>query len=98
MYYFALDRDYYTLYILAGLICIQLVVLPTAFLWEHLKKLLPVAGAWSAFRATRGAEALKVCEQVRDADGTTFAAVPDWFFNAIFGRTAGPWWIVTVAE
>ncbi len=49
VYYFALDRDYYTLYILAGLICIQLVVLPTAFLWEHLKKLLPVAGAWSAY-------------------------------------------------
>ena len=56
------------------------------------------AGAWSAFRATRGAEALKVCEQVRDADGTTFADVPDWFFNALLGRTAGPWWIVTVAE
>ncbi len=49
VYYFALDRDYYTLYILAGLICVQLVVLPTAFLWEHLKKLLPVAGAWSAY-------------------------------------------------
>ncbi|MBQ3327618.1 MAG: hypothetical protein IJG86_07630, partial [Clostridia bacterium] len=49
VYYFALDRDYYTLYILAGLICVQLVVLPTAFLWEHLKKLLPVAGIWSAY-------------------------------------------------
>ena len=56
------------------------------------------AGAWSAFRATRGVETLKVREQVRSANGTTFADVPDWFFNALLGRTAGPWWIVTVAE
>lgn len=56
------------------------------------------AGTWSAFRATRGAEALNVREQVRGADGTTFADVPAWFFNAILGRTAGPWWVVTVAE
>ena len=55
-------------------------------------------GAWSAFRATRGGEDLKVREQVRGADGTTFADVPDWFFSALLGRTAGPWWIVTVAE
>ena len=41
------------------------------------------AGAWS---------------QVRSANGTTFADVPDWFFNALLGHTAGPWWIVTVAE
>ena len=54
--------------------------------------------AWSAFRATRGVEALNVREQVRGADGTTFADVPTWFFNAILGRTVGPWWIVTVAE
>ena len=56
------------------------------------------AGSWSAFRATRGGEALNVREQVRGADGTTFADVPDWFFSALLGRTAGPWWIVTVAE
>ena len=56
------------------------------------------AGAWSAFRATRGGETLKVREQVRGADGSTFADVPDWFFNALLGRTAGPWCIVTVAE
>ena len=56
------------------------------------------AGVWTAFRATWGGEALNVREQVRGADGTTFADVPDWFFNALLGRTAGPWWIVTVAE
>ena len=55
-------------------------------------------GAWSAFRATRGGETLNVREQVRSADGTTFADVPTWFFNAFFGRSVGPWWIVTVAE
>ena len=54
--------------------------------------------AWSAFRATRGDEALDVREQVRGADGATFADVPTWFFNAFLGRCSGPWWIVTVAE
>lgn len=54
--------------------------------------------AWSAFRATRGDEALDVREQVRGADGATFADVPTWFFNAFFGRCAGPWWIITVAD
>lgn len=53
---------------------------------------------WSAFRATRGGETLNVREQVRSADGTTFSDVPTWFFNALFGRSVGPWWIVTVAE
>ena len=56
------------------------------------------AGSWSAFRATRGGETLNVHEQVRGANGATFADVPDWFFSALLGRTAGPWWIVTVAE
>ena len=53
---------------------------------------------WSAFRATRGGETLNVREQVRGADGAAFADVPTWFFNALLGRCAGPWWIVTVAD
>jgi exosortase/archaeosortase family protein len=55
-------------------------------------------GAWSAFSATRGTETLYVREQVRDASGSTFADVPAWFFSAFLGRSAGPWWIVTVAS
>ena len=49
VYYFCLDRDYYTLYVLTGLICLQLIVLPTVFAWQHLKKLLPAAGIWSVY-------------------------------------------------
>ena len=54
-------------------------------------------GVWSVFQATRDGNALYVREQVRCADGTTFADVPSWFFHAILGRSRGPWWIVTVA-
>ncbi|MBR4171812.1 MAG: hypothetical protein IKR48_09185, partial [Kiritimatiellae bacterium] len=54
-------------------------------------------GVWSVFQATRDCHALHVREQVRCADGTTFADVPSWFFHAILGRSHGPWWIVTVA-
>lgn len=49
VYYFALDRDYYTLYILTGLICLHLVVMPTVFQREHLKKLLPAMAAWTVY-------------------------------------------------
>ena len=55
-------------------------------------------GAWSAFRATRGKETLHVREQARDASGATFADVPAWFFSALLGRSAGPWWSVSVGE
>ena len=55
-------------------------------------------GVWSAFRATRGKETLHVREQARDASGATFADVPAWFFSALLGRSAGPWWIVSVGE
>lgn len=55
-------------------------------------------GAWSTFTARRGNETLRVREQARDASGQTFSDVPAWFFNTLFGKSPGPWWIVTVAE
>ena len=55
-------------------------------------------GVWSVFRATQGGKTLHVREQARDAAGAVFADVPEWFFGALLGRSAGPWWIVTVAE
>jgi len=55
-------------------------------------------GDWSSFRAERGSVALRVREQVRAADGTTFPDVSAWFLRACLGLSRGPWLAVTVVE
>ncbi len=49
VYYFALDRDYYTLFVLAGLLCVHLVIVPTVFQKEQLKRFMIFAVAWAAY-------------------------------------------------
>jgi exosortase/archaeosortase family protein len=53
---------------------------------------------WSAFRASRGLESLQVRAQIRDEAGATWPDVSTWFWAAASGRSAGPWWAVTVAQ
>jgi len=53
---------------------------------------------WRCFDADRGAERLRVCERIVDADGQAFTDSSSWFWAALLGRSAGPWQAVTVAE
>jgi exosortase/archaeosortase family protein len=53
---------------------------------------------WSAFVARRGADSLRVRAQFRDSEGMTWPDVSSWFWASALGRSAGPWWAVTVAE
>ena len=55
-------------------------------------------GDWSAFKARKGNETLAVREQVRASDGTVFADVEGWFWQALAGRTRGPWLALSVAS
>ena len=55
-------------------------------------------GDWSAFAARKGNEMLAVREQVRAIDGTVFADVEGWFWQALAGRTSGPWLVISVAS
>ena len=55
-------------------------------------------GDWSAFEARKGNETLAVREQVRAADGAFFADVEGWFWQALAGRTSGPWLVISVAS
>jgi hypothetical protein len=55
-------------------------------------------GDWSAFTARKGRGALVVREQVRAADGAVIADVEGWFWQALAGRTAGPWLVISVAS
>ena len=55
-------------------------------------------GDWSAFRAQKGLCSFEVREQVRAADGETFADVSSWFWCAFLGRSRSPWLVVSVVH
>jgi hypothetical protein len=61
----------------------------------------PDGTAWGCFAARRGAgaaEHLTVCEQIRDAAGHTWPDASSWYWPALAGGTAGPWWSTTMVE
>jgi hypothetical protein len=53
---------------------------------------------WGCVYARRGDERLRVCEIVRDSQGRSFTTPSSWYWSALFDRTPGPWWAVTMAE
>ncbi len=53
-------------------------------------------GAWSAFRARKGARVIEVREQIRASDGKTVPDVSNWFWHAFFGLSTGPWLVISV--
>lgn len=53
----------------------------------------------SCIAVTHGSERLRVCERIESAaDGQSFPDVSTWFWNALLGRTEGPWVSVAVVE
>ena len=53
---------------------------------------------WSTFKAERAGERMIVRTLIRDMQGQSWQDVSGWFWSASLGRSAGPWWAVTVAE
>ena len=53
---------------------------------------------WGRFRAERDGERLVVRERVFDAGGSSWSDVSAWYWAALFGRSAGPWWAAMVVE
>lgn len=57
------------------------------------------AGArWGAFTAERGGDRLRVYERIYADAGGSWEDVSAWYWAALGGDGAGPWWAVTVAE
>lgn len=56
------------------------------------------SGMMGCFRASRGGEAMSVCEIIRDGEGYSWPDVSAWFWHALFGGARGPWWAVVVAQ
>ncbi|MBX7138296.1 MAG: hypothetical protein K1X83_09955 [Oligoflexia bacterium] len=53
---------------------------------------------WGCFNASRESESLLVCERIYDPAGEEFSDVSSWYWNAIMGRSHGPWWALTVTQ
>jgi hypothetical protein len=58
----------------------------------------PDGTSWGCFAANRAPEHLTVCEQIRDAAGHTWPDASSWYWPALAGSSAGPWWSTTVVE
>jgi len=52
----------------------------------------------SCFTARRGAEALAVCEQLRDPVGGSWPDVSAWYWHALMSPAGSAWWSFVVVE
>jgi hypothetical protein len=52
----------------------------------------------SCFDAARAGHVVRVCEQIRDADGRSFPDVSSWYWPALLGRSKGPWLAALTVE
>ncbi|MBH1965631.1 MAG: hypothetical protein I8H77_14910 [Comamonadaceae bacterium] len=53
-------------------------------------------GLQRCFVARKEGVALKVCEQIEDAHGQSFADTSAWYWAATMGQSSGPWRAITV--
>ncbi|RQO53534.1 hypothetical protein DBV14_13875 [Variovorax sp. KBW07] len=54
---------------------------------------------WRCFVAQRhGAQKIRVCERIVDAQGAAFTDTSAWYWAAASGQSHGPWQAVTVAK
>ena len=52
----------------------------------------------ACFTANRGADRLKVCEEIRDSQGSSYSEVSAWYWPALLGQSQGPWIAATIVE
>jgi hypothetical protein len=52
---------------------------------------------WNCFLAENANGERTVCERIYDERGRQWTDVSAWYWDAVFERSRGPWWAVTVA-
>ena len=57
--------------------------------WNHL---------WGCFQVTRGQQEFLVKERIFNQAGNSWTDVSSWYWSALWGKTAGPWWSVVVTQ
>ncbi len=50
------------------------------------------------FNARKGQTRHTVCEGLRDTNGSAWSDVSQWYWEALLGRSNGPWWSIVIAE
>jgi len=55
-------------------------------------------GTMNCVRASRDGESQRVCEIIRDQAGHHWPDVSAWYWSALAGASAAPWWSFVVAE
>jgi hypothetical protein len=64
-----------------------------------LSLLVDKSGAiWSRIQCVKGSSRLVVRERIFDNHGQAWTDVSSWYWNAVCGRSNGPWWSVTIVE
>jgi len=53
---------------------------------------------YGCFTAERAGRRVRVSERIYDENGGGWTDVSAWYWAAVFGRSQGPWWVVTIAE
>jgi len=53
---------------------------------------------WAACTARRDRETLRMRERIFAPDGAGWSDVSAWYWHALLGQHAGPWWAITVLE
>ena len=54
-------------------------------------------GLWRCFTANKAGQRIRVCEQIRDAQGQVFTDTSAWYWAGVTGQSTGPWQAVTLA-
>lgn len=65
---------------------------------ERLEHVAATDSIQRCFTARQPGVALRVCEQIDDAQGNRFADASAWYWAAVTGRSPGPWRAVTVTR
>jgi len=50
------------------------------------------------FSAHKGDTRHTVCEGLRDGKGAAWSDISQWYWDALLGRSNGPWWSIVIAE
>jgi hypothetical protein len=58
----------------------------------------PDGSPWRCVAARRAQADLTVCEQIHDGTGRTWPDPSTWYWPALLGQSAGPWWSATIVE
>ncbi|MDH3973796.1 MAG: hypothetical protein OEV42_05910 [Deltaproteobacteria bacterium] len=53
---------------------------------------------WGCVKAEMNGKKIRVCEIIYDESGNSWSDTSSWYWSALFGKSNGPWWALTVAE